>query len=359
MLLAVSIAVALAACGGGGELACADCEIRLEKIGTLGRSDGPGSLNGFAVPALDSQGRVVIVSRDTHDGLPFVLTDEGDFVGVVGQVGEGPGELKSWVTILIGPADSIFAFDMGMGRMSVFAPDLSYARTVRIDGMPPISGHRLASGDWLVASGSDHGWPLRLLGSDARELAAWGDTIDFVMRNGLPARSYWIVGPGRDGTAWAVPHFGRYEARRFDAGGTELNRISPEVEWYAPYRRPPDTSPDTPPFAALDGVWEDGFGLWVVGMTADPEWRSALGAPRKVEGHEIYPIDDPDRGWDGVVELRDPETGELLARRRTDEVLYAPVSGRRGVVFHVRTDDLGFVYLDLYKVNRTEAAKGD
>jgi len=59
------------------------------------------------------------------------FSDEGHFVGFVGVKGEGPGEFSHSTNIIVGPGDSLYVFDLDLGRLQVFEPTtLRYAYSI-------------------------------------------------------------------------------------------------------------------------------------------------------------------------------------------------------------------------------------
>jgi hypothetical protein len=251
---------------------------------------------------------------------------------VLAEPGEGPGELARPTWLEIDALDSVFVWDRGTGRMSVFSPELDYVRTHRLEATGVGSSVRLPSGDWVHASPSDHGYPFRLVTAEGA------------------VRTPWVLGPGSEGTIWAVPLQFRYEAVRFGAEGNELARLELESDWYESYERPEMVGPSKAPQPILTGIREDEDGLWIVGFVPDPGWRAALGEPYQVEGHTAYRVEDRSELLDKVIELRGTSTGELRARSRDDGLITEMMGGDRGLVTAWREDELGFQTFDVFRV---------
>jgi len=78
-----------------------------------------------------------------HEESPVMyFSDEGHFVGYVGAQGEGPGEFKNSSSILAGPGDSVYVFDVELRRLLVFDPTTlryAYSITVLSSGLNPSS----------------------------------------------------------------------------------------------------------------------------------------------------------------------------------------------------------------------------
>ncbi len=76
---------------------------------------------------VDGAGRI-FVGEAQHPKI-YVFSAAGKLLSVVGQPGEGPGEFQQLGLIHVGPGDSLYAYDRGQDRVSVFEPesfDLAY-----------------------------------------------------------------------------------------------------------------------------------------------------------------------------------------------------------------------------------------
>lgn len=75
--------------------------------------------------------RRIVVGNSGSNELRM-YSQEGDFLMALGREGEGPGEFKQldWVARYRG--DSLFAYDYGLGRWSIFSGDSGFARSVRV-----------------------------------------------------------------------------------------------------------------------------------------------------------------------------------------------------------------------------------
>jgi len=75
-------------------------------------------------------GRIVV--GDSGSNELRLYSGEGEFLRSIGREGEGPGEFKQldWISRYQG--DSIFAYDYGLGRWSIFSGDGVFARSARV-----------------------------------------------------------------------------------------------------------------------------------------------------------------------------------------------------------------------------------
>jgi hypothetical protein len=353
LIFTLSLSVGCGAPTGGSQH---ESGIILEQIATIPPGERT-SLYGPKVLAFDSQGRIAIAGSDMNDGVPFVTDLKGRMVKLLGRRGQGPGEFIDVTAILVDAFDSLFVIDKGnAARVSVFDPDLNLVRSYPIDSRVRGSAHRFPNGNWLFASGRFSGPPLLLIDANGRLLAAWGDSVDYVEpANGMEHRFHWIIGPGLEDRAWAARSSGQFEILGFDSRGKQGIRLTPEVDWFDPYEMPEMPSRSKPPQARVVNVWEDEAGLWVIGAAADERWKESLGEEYRIEGRTANRIVDPVLYGDVVIELREPGTGELKARRRLDEILLPSWAGARDLLIDRTEDDIGFEGFDLYRVRFSEA----
>jgi hypothetical protein len=77
----------------------------------------------------------------------------GEFVRSVGRKGHGPGEFEALGNIQVGPGDTVYAFDRGLQRESVFGPtgELAWDGTFGVEVMRVAWLKRLADGYWVAA----------------------------------------------------------------------------------------------------------------------------------------------------------------------------------------------------------------
>ena len=75
-------------------------------------------------------GRIVVANSSSNELRMY--SEEGQFLTAIGREGEGPGEFKqlNWVGRYRG--DSIFAYDYGLGRWSIFSGNGEFARSARV-----------------------------------------------------------------------------------------------------------------------------------------------------------------------------------------------------------------------------------
>lgn len=99
-------------------------------VQTIGEIDGPPEVEFGPITAVGwlSDGRIFVHGR----GFALrIFSASGDYVGTIGRYGEGPGEFRSIWTVETYRGDSLYVYDYGLRRVSVFGPEPSFARSFR------------------------------------------------------------------------------------------------------------------------------------------------------------------------------------------------------------------------------------
>lgn len=96
--------------------------------------------------AVDSHGRVFVL--DFQEQHIRVYSPEGAYEQTIGRQGEGPGEFRAAVSLLMGPGDTLLVQDNRLFRINRFAPDGSSAGSYRmqLDDRQPQTSRATTSG---------------------------------------------------------------------------------------------------------------------------------------------------------------------------------------------------------------------
>ncbi len=140
-----------------GQPRAEEAEIVFTEILRLGEdTDENAYLFGHTVGlAVDSKGRILIADRQPPSVAVFSM--DGEWLGSVGGVGEGPGEYVSVSDVDVGPSDSVYVMDLSKRILRVYDPtDFTYVRQIQFP---------LYEDDWGAASSvvgiSDNGLIMR------------------------------------------------------------------------------------------------------------------------------------------------------------------------------------------------------
>jgi hypothetical protein len=298
-------------------LPCTDCEIVLERVGVMSDSFDPGALPDVSVYATrDRAGRIYTIARK-FDGV-LVFNPDGTLLSRLGTKGSGPGEFGTIRRVLPGAGDSIFVSDWGIGRLTVYAPDLTLARTQVLTKYPDLAlkDGRFVISEQMPARGS-RDVPVEIIDGDGRPVASLrGDSTAFSPQTRrLIVRR---VAHAANGHIWTVTP-GRYVLERWDAStGERVQTVTVQSNWFT---ETPSAGVDerARPDAVIETVWEDAGLVWVVLRDVDSAWT-----PPPPSNHE-RPLnaEEYDRTYDWVVEVVNPATGAVVASKRFADVLWS------------------------------------
>jgi len=86
----------------------------------LATSPSSADLMGVIGLDVDSRGNVYVADRSSR---LFVFSPDGAVLRTLGRKGQGPGEFDLLADVRVLPRDSVFAFDAGLSRVTVFGPN--------------------------------------------------------------------------------------------------------------------------------------------------------------------------------------------------------------------------------------------
>lgn len=329
---------------------CTAYDIVLEEQLVLGSPDDEGTVGSFEFMASAPDGRLFL-RHFSGSPVVWVFDAEGEPMGSVGSVGEGPGEYQWPTDVVWGPGDSLHVFDFRQRRHLVYSSDLAHERTTRLPLAPHVKGTaRLSATDWIlnatVESRDLYGIPLHRIreGEGVSLVRSFGE-------RGTPVRSDVSYGDHRipaqatDSTVWAA-HKRAYEIEEWTLTGEFLRSLTREVPefryWEESSFRP---HPDNPPPPYVTDIRTDEQGLlWVlVAVTAD-EWQAGL--ERDTSG-EWRPA-DRSKYYDTLIDVIDPVGQCLVASRRVKRYIRSFLDDGR--VASYRQDELGVPYIGIFQV---------
>ncbi len=342
---AIALTTALAGCRGfGRDLS----PIRLEPIVTLGATSGDGAIATTPTVSAHHPGGFWIVTpaASAIGTLPLIYGDDGKYLGAL----HGDSTLASSMTgpkfARLGPGDSIWMFD-NSGRVLVFGPQRNFVRSVMLPDAPD-AAEILPDNRIVVSRGGDP--VLRLYGANASPVRVIGPENPATVRlKGLP-----IVFGFRDGALFTSSPFD-HSIEQWDTGGDLRRTIDMHFDRTP---RPVAASHDWnwvrshPPLTIVMPRWIDAVGrVWLVGQIPDRHWQQAL---RSADSSAQFPLPaDVDTYHDTIIEVRDLETGRVIAAARFDP-LYQFVEP--GVLAHVIRTSAGWYQVELVRIVFTESA---
>jgi hypothetical protein len=124
-----------------------------------------------------------------------------------------------------------------------------------------------------------------------------------------------------------------------------LQALQRDAEWFEPWVTDTPLGPDQPPpKPAVGAVKTDPQGrLWVLVLVPAEDWRDGLVSREWGWDIDVY------RAFDQILEVIDPESGELLVSRRFPDHDFIGFLGDDMVVSY-REDEMGYPFLDIWRI---------
>jgi hypothetical protein len=327
---------------------CRTCVLRIEKGPRLiDPSGGMGRFFNLAMIDRDSKGRYWVAVYGSHMNA-LVFDSTGKLIKRIGREGAGPGEFRSLISLVIGPGDTVHAFDEALNRRSEISP--TSLEIVRQAPMPDVHFHYLVlpNGNFVGNSGA-----VDVTGRPFVEVDRRGNRVREFGGDGKQSPSYaqpWLgyrIFSDRKGGFFAV-QVRNYAFEHRDAAGNLLGRWERNAPWFPrsePVRiRKPWPQYDNP---WIFGAWVNADGLLFVGSHVRQEgWEKAI-VQGSCEGGVACPtIEDYDKYYDSIIEVIDPKTSQLLASIRSDKAFtFSTVNGE----MYWRGEDPD-PFFDIYRV---------
>jgi hypothetical protein len=159
------------------------------------------------------------------------------------------------------------------------------------------------------------GYPLHLIDSTGKVVRSFGvDAPEF--RADITRLTDRRVAAAQNGGVWAVAP-GRYVVERWDPNsGARQLALHVKSSWFKESTRGP--APGERPTAHIDAIWERDGHLWVLFLDVDQRWKP-------LPASELEKPVDPHRynqSYDWVIEALNPATGDVVASKRFDRVMW-------------------------------------
>lgn len=290
---------------------CEGCRLVIDTVAQLG-----GEADTSVVRP-NIAGRDCLVARTSRGDFVFggllpggvlnVYDSAGAFIRTIGRSGAGPGELKSWVRLAVGPGDSLLVIDDANARIQLFANDGAFVRGLQTRGRYG-SFALLSSGQLVLFSTPTRRTDklFHVFDRQGAEVGAFGvptqpdSSLD--LENSLitaaPGGRFWTA------SIWS------YELKRWAAPDSLNLTVQREVSWFPQFSGYPtgvyQSAP--PPPLLLHAREDDGGRLWTFAAIPDPAWTPGMKVKPSPEWFE--------RTFDTMIEVIDISSGKLLASYR-------------------------------------------
>ncbi len=236
---------------------CAGCTVEFEALDTLGAAADPAGAGLLAeIVRIDDGG--YLMSSDVLGGVVVVYDSEGRFRRELTREGDGPGELRGFPELAMGPG-GILIHEQFSPSLHLYSSDLQFDRTFRVPGAAGSVQPDPLTGGWLVSY---------LGGGDGTEagilLLDQGGEVVRAMQVGRESSSLSLMAGdairGADGRIWIASMLGVVEV--FDEDLELLGSLDLELPGLDTWN--PASGPAAPP-AMVMGMRPapDGSGVWI------------------------------------------------------------------------------------------------
>lgn len=362
--LFLAVPLALAACGGSGRVpvaasapdtvtvagSCSECEIEMERVAILGGADLPFEFGSFTSIAVMSDGRYLAGLRD--EGQLALFNADGTFERLIGRRGQGPGEFEDIGPVAVLPGDTVYVRQfVGLIKLG---PDFEYISRHTVPIPARLSG-------WAVLPGGGSAWVAVELQTDAPPNRIHIVNRDFELERSF-ARAPRTYDPYKDmnevagALAYSSRHDGLWYAKwneyalHLFVDGEPTMVIERDTDWFEPWEGPDEGGTQKRPTLAVIAEGPDGL-LTTITTVADTSFAHRAAFYRDYPPGELSSRRYPRQLlWDAIVEVIDPDTGEVLSHTRSDDPLYMPVGGDGSLLYAVREDVIGRYRVYVYRV---------
>jgi hypothetical protein len=205
--------------------------LRLTEVVRLGSLDGAHDAFGRVMDvALSRSGRIFVADDQNHHVVAF--GSNGGYVGTIGRRGQGPGEFVSPWKVAVDAQDSVFIWDAGLARISVFGPDLRFKRSFSVPPQWLINSIQFVqNGQLLVAAyGRNEPGSLHLLSRSGRLNRTFGPRFNSPPLSGFEAS---LLGGSADVAGGTIAYSTKspYEIWFLDLAGRTQTRCVGRKEW--------------------------------------------------------------------------------------------------------------------------------
>jgi hypothetical protein len=335
---------------------CETCRVDLDLLVVLGGMEDSLSIGDGA--SLVVSGTDCIVGPTDRDGELLIFEGCRGQPRPLGRRGEGPGELGSIRALAAWRGDSIVAF--GYGQATILSVRDGTGRTFRFD--PAVQGFMIATflGDSQLVVNSDHTHQAQfaVIGAVGERGASFGlpPVID---RRDPRARGRVLGSSPAPHLFWAGATLYQHRLELWSDQGELRRVIDRSPPWFTPYdsaslqRFWTASASVMRPLPSLRAVHETADRLlWVAAAVPATGWRpdSTVTSSRRTAAGELV-VRGQSRldHYDGVLEVLDGESGELMLSIHTDD-LWAGFAGDT-IVYSRRESAEGIPQLAVYRVD--------
>ena len=334
--------------------ACDSCRLTLEHLVTFGEREGPGRVMKPTAMARDSRGNYLIAHGDGggHARQVWVFDPDGAFVQTLGREGDGPGEYRSIRRIDVLPGDTLELFDVRLRRRTTLSPDHTFLASQSYEAAGFPGSARLPDGRLVlrqhIRTPERVGYPFQLVDRSGKIVRSLG-SLNPQHRPKEEVKYMRSVASSPKGSLFWTIGYGDYLMELWDTTGARLDALQRETKWFEPYVSElwPITPDGPTPQSQVRIVKVDSENrIWTLVRKAKEDWRMIL---RSLPGGHEEDASLIQNVYDWVLEIVDPDTGELLVSQVLEDREYVRFLDEDLIVSY-REDSVGFPFLDIWRI---------
>jgi hypothetical protein len=333
----------------------------MQRVTMLGEEDGPGAMRAEPTSVVrDSRGWYYVVAPDVDSGAVRIYDERGEYFGRLGDETGAKDQYRTASLLHVSAGDTLHVFDPPNARVTVVSPAQRVVRTW--EGLPATEDVALRSDGMYVIndrSPSNSDGAFRLFSNLGEAMSSFG-SLDVDRSPGQETmRSARALGLGTDGRLWSAHRHFRIVIERWSSDGTREQEQAHQAPWFPPHDSLWEPTFNLPPPASVTGVWEGDDGLlWIVGQAPDPQWTEGFGEPEWLEGQFVFPVEDRERLFDGVIDIVDPQNGESVTWQRLKNVGPFLTVIEPGMIGARRQEEDGMWLVEVLRLSLRGASSG-
>ena len=310
---------------------CIECEIEFTKVATLGgKTKEAGLLCSREADVTSDGSNRFYVADSCWPGEVLVFDLMGNFVGRIGQFGEGPSELGHILRIWATETGLLHVFDTG-GRETTLS---SFGETVHKQvslHLPHdvvfLSGKRSIR-QYLIPTPEEIGMPLHLVDPEGNILSSFG-AVNPTYRADRSYDGTRCIAKSSQDLVWSA-YIQPYQIEYWSTAGDLQKTLVRQADWSAPRG-------------------ED-YGPWVIDIREDEDgnlWTNVGVTSDLYDPDAILSADQANEVIDSVIEVIDPWSGRLIASARNDLVFGWWLDD---MLYSFHEDEDFDVFIDIWRV---------
>ena len=367
VLLLIVVARGVSAQREAGELpelqrlepgSCPDCTARVERVTIVGSPSDAELLTDLGLLFPLRNGEKVAIQRQGA-ALPILHYDRnGHYLGTIGIVGDGPGEIRVAKALASARGDSITG--LGDGRLNVLDLASGRGRSVRVPRLKSRAFRMFVrpDGGTVIQSIDEQTPAFVLLDTDGSTIREFGPSpgVTIAGRHMVdPVGKARAIAQSPPGGFWSLAINYSHRIEQWNDHGDLVKAITRPVTWFPPYdsmvvqRNEGLDIGQAPPLPRGSSIWVGtDHRVYALTIVPDAHWHRDPAAPAAGSPRTADLTGGAARYLDVVLEVYDDGTGELIGSWRAD----GPMGwfGEDGLLYHETKDPDGVRVFQVWRL---------